>query len=116
VASIDLLAQGFATWQPYIRADAVLNTLFVMAMDSQSGSILVSRRARRAIAQIAIVNPALFVATLTQDIMDAKKSTNKIGLLKLVSIFARKVRFVLQRELVICACPIGLSVFVSACF
>ncbi|KAI8363680.1 hypothetical protein B0O80DRAFT_19406 [Mortierella sp. GBAus27b] len=90
VASIDLLAQGFATWQPYIRADAVLNTLFVMAMDSQTGTILVSRRARRAIAQIAIVNPALFVATLTQDIMDAKKSTNKIGLLKLVSIFARK--------------------------
>lgn len=91
VASIDLLAQGFATWQPYIRADAVLNTLFFMAMDSQPGNALVSRRARRAIAQIATVNPTLFVTTLTQDIMDAKKPGTKIGYLKLVSIFSRKV-------------------------
>ncbi|KAF9112405.1 hypothetical protein BGX27_003447 [Mortierella sp. AM989] len=90
IASIDLLAQGFASWQPYIRADAVLNTLFGMAMDSQPGNTLVSRRARRAIAQIAIINPVLFVATLTQDILDAKKPTDRIGLLKLVSIFSRK--------------------------
>ncbi|KAG0005763.1 hypothetical protein BGZ65_010237 [Modicella reniformis] len=91
VASIDLLAQGFATWQPYIRADAVLCTLFVMATDSQpGGTTLVFRRARRAIFQIATVNPVLFVATLTQDIMDVRKLGNKIGLLKLISIFSRK--------------------------
>ncbi|KAK3816196.1 MAG: hypothetical protein J3Q66DRAFT_258140, partial [Benniella sp.] len=90
VASIDLLAQGFATWQPHIRADAVLNTLFFMAMDSQPGNALVSRRARRAIAQIATVNPTLFVTTLTHDIMDAKKPGIKIGFLKLISIFSRK--------------------------
>ncbi|KAF9207213.1 hypothetical protein BGZ49_000937 [Haplosporangium sp. Z 27] len=88
IASIDLLAQGFASWQPFIRADAVLNTLFSMAMDS--GNTLVSRRARRAITQIAIINPVLFVATLTQDILDAKKPSDKVGLLKLVSIFSRK--------------------------
>jgi hypothetical protein len=91
VASIDLLAQGFAAWQPFIRADAVLNTLFVMAMETQPGNTLVCRRARRAIAQIAIINPTLFVATLTQDIMDAKMPADRIGLLKLISIFSRKV-------------------------
>ncbi|KAI1297776.1 hypothetical protein EDD11_006982 [Mortierella claussenii] len=90
VASIDLLAQGFASWQPFIRADAVLNTLFAMAMDSQPSNTLVSRRARRAIAQIATINPVLFVATLTQDILDAKKPVERMGLLKLVSIFSRK--------------------------
>ncbi|KAF9196064.1 hypothetical protein BGZ50_002321 [Haplosporangium sp. Z 11] len=90
VASIDLLAQGFATWQPFIRADAVLKTLFGMAMDSHTGNMLVSRRSRRAIAQIAAVNAALFVATLTQDIMDAKKPAERTGLLKLISIFSRK--------------------------
>jgi hypothetical protein len=96
VASIDLLAQGFATWQPHIRADAVLNTLFFMAMDSQPGNALVSRRARRAIAQIATVNPTLFVTTLTHDIMDAKKPGIKIGFLKLISIFSRKVWFLIS--------------------
>ncbi|KAG0278440.1 hypothetical protein BGZ95_004009 [Linnemannia exigua] len=90
VASIDLLSQGFASWQPFIRADAVLKTLFVMAMDSQSANSLVSRRARRAIAQIALVNPALFVTTLTQDILDSKRPNDRSGLLKLISIFSRK--------------------------
>ncbi|KAG0069554.1 hypothetical protein BGZ89_002619 [Linnemannia elongata] len=64
VASIDLLSQGFASWQPFIRADAVLKTLFLMAMDTQTANSLVSRRARRAIAQIALVNPALFNPTV----------------------------------------------------
>ncbi|KAG0324681.1 hypothetical protein BGZ99_001567 [Dissophora globulifera] len=90
IASIDLLAQGFASWQSYIRADAVLNTLFGMATDSHPSNTLVCRRARRAIAQIAIINPPLFVATLTQDIMDAKKPADRMGLLRLISIFSRK--------------------------
>ncbi|KAK5817079.1 hypothetical protein F5H01DRAFT_190815 [Linnemannia elongata] len=90
VASIDLLSQGFASWQPFIRADAVLKTLFLMAMDTQTANSLVSRRARRAIAQIALVNPALFVTTLTQDILDSKRPSDRSGLLKLISIFSRK--------------------------
>lgn len=91
VASIDLLAQGFACWQPFIRADTVLRTLFAMAMDSQPNLNLVSRRARRAVAQIAVVNPALFVTTLTQEIMDCRRASERMGLLKLISIFTRKV-------------------------
>ena len=98
VASIDLLAQGFASWQPFIRADAVLKTLFSMAMDSQPNSGMVSRRARRAITQIASVNSALFVATLTHEIMEAKRLTERIGLLKLISIFTRKV-MVLKKKI-----------------
>ncbi|KAG0023415.1 hypothetical protein BGZ81_008142 [Podila clonocystis] len=90
VASIDLLAQGFASWQAFIRADTVLKTLFAMAMDGQSNLSLVSRRARRAVALIAVVNPALFVTTLTQEIMDCKRASERMGLLKLISIFTRK--------------------------
>ncbi|KAF9028082.1 hypothetical protein BGZ52_000766 [Haplosporangium bisporale] len=90
VASIDLLAQGFACWQPFIRADTVLKTLFSMAMDGQSNLNLVSRRARRAVAQIAAVSPALFVTTLTQEIMDCRRASERMGLLKLISIFTRK--------------------------
>ncbi|KAG0336921.1 hypothetical protein BG000_006014 [Podila horticola] len=90
VASIDLLAQGFASWQPFIRADTVLKTLFAMAMDGQSNLNLVSRRARRAVAQIAVVNPALFVTTLTQEIVDCRRVSERMGLLKLISIFTRK--------------------------
>ncbi|KAF9934508.1 hypothetical protein FBU30_001649 [Linnemannia zychae] len=93
VASIDLLSQGFASWQPFIRADAVLKTLFVMAMDTHTANSLVSRRARRAIALIALVNPTLFVSTLTQEIHDSKKAIDRIGLLKLISIFSRKVLY-----------------------
>ncbi|KAF8942230.1 hypothetical protein BGZ47_006695 [Haplosporangium gracile] len=90
VASIDLLSQGFASWQPFIRADAVLKTLFLMAMETQAANSLVSRRARRAIGQIALVNPALFVTTLTQDILDSKRLSDRTGLLKLISVFSRK--------------------------
>ncbi|KAF9918542.1 hypothetical protein BX616_007985 [Lobosporangium transversale] len=97
IASIDLLSQGFGSWQPFIRADAVLHTLFTMAMDSQSYNTLVSRRARRAIARIAAINPTLFVTTLTQDILDVKKQADRAGLLKLVSIFSRKNPAVLYK-------------------
>ncbi|KAF9962712.1 hypothetical protein BGZ70_007957 [Mortierella alpina] len=90
VASIDLLAQGFATWQPFIRSDAVLKTMFILAMDSQGGNTLVYRRARRAITQIASVNPPLFVTTLPQEILDAKKPQERIRLLTFISIFSRK--------------------------
>ncbi|KAF9934929.1 hypothetical protein BGZ67_003642 [Mortierella alpina] len=90
VASIDLLAQGFATWQPFIRSDAVLKTMFTLAMDSQAGNTLVYRRARRAITQIASVNPPLFVTTLPQEILDAKKPQERIRLLTFISIFSRK--------------------------
>ncbi|KAF9430241.1 hypothetical protein BGZ94_007778 [Podila epigama] len=90
VASIDLLAQGFKSWQSFIRADTVLKTLFALAMDEQSGGSLVSRRAKRAVAQIAGVNHALFVATLTQEILECKRVSEKTGLLKLISIIARK--------------------------
>ncbi|KAG0100662.1 hypothetical protein BGZ93_008599 [Podila epicladia] len=90
VASIDLLAQGFASWQPFIRADTLLKTLFAMAMDGQTSLNLVSRRARRAVAQIAVVNSALFVTTLTQEIMDCRRASERMGLLKLISVFTRK--------------------------
>ncbi|KAG0202740.1 hypothetical protein BGX28_004845 [Mortierella sp. GBA30] len=90
VASIDLIAQGFGTWQPFIRSDAVLKTMFAMAMDSQASNTLVYRRARRAVTQIATVNPPLFVATLTQEILDAKKPQERTRLLTFISIFSRK--------------------------
>lgn len=91
VASIDLLAQGFATWQPFIRSDAVLKTMFTLAMDIQAGNALVYRRARRAITQIASVNPPLFVTTLPQEILDAKRPQDRIRLLAFISVFSRKV-------------------------
>lgn len=107
VASIDLLSQGFASWQPFIRADAVLKTLFLLAIDTHTANSLVSRRARRAIAQIALVNPALFATTLTQDILDSRRLSDRTGLLKLISVFSRKARYPLNTKILIhvfCEC------------
>ncbi|KAF9973369.1 hypothetical protein BGZ73_003401 [Actinomortierella ambigua] len=90
MAAIELIAQGFATWQPYLRADAVLKTLIGKAADTSPLNKFVCLRARKAVGQIAAINPTLFVRILTQEISDAKMIDEKIGYMKLVSYFARK--------------------------
>ncbi|KAG0233636.1 hypothetical protein BGW42_007309 [Actinomortierella wolfii] len=90
VAAIELIAQGFATWQPYLRAEAVLKTLFAIAIDPSPTNKFISLRARKAAGQIASINSTLFVSTLSREITEAKTIEDKTGYMKLISFFARK--------------------------
>ncbi|CEI98608.1 hypothetical protein RMCBS344292_12713 [Rhizopus microsporus] len=59
LSSMELLSQGFKTWENYINAAEVLRTLFMYATNSQPMMALISRGAKAAIFQISITNMPL---------------------------------------------------------
>lgn len=89
LASMELLSQGFSTWESYINVAEVLRTMFVYALDTQPA---VSRGANNAIFQIAATNMPLVIGTLTYDTTRAKKTSERIRCLKIIGTFIRKVK------------------------
>jgi hypothetical protein len=88
---MELLSQGFETWETYINAAEVLRTLFIYAADTQPVMALVSRGARAAIFKISIANMPLVISTLTFDTMNAKTLEDRLRCLKIIGSFIRKV-------------------------
>lgn len=93
LSSMELLSQGFQTWETYINAAEVLRTLFMYATDPQPFMALVSRGAKTAIFQISATNMPLVVSTLTFDTMNAKSMDSRLRCLKIIGTFIRKVCF-----------------------
>ncbi|KAG0174802.1 hypothetical protein DFQ30_002724 [Apophysomyces sp. BC1015] len=89
LASMELLSQGFSTWEAYINAAEVLRTLFAYATDPQFNA-LVNRGAKIAIFEIAKSNILLVMGTLTYDTMHAKNMDERIRCLKIIGHFIRK--------------------------
>ncbi|RUS32643.1 hypothetical protein BC938DRAFT_474774 [Jimgerdemannia flammicorona] len=112
IAAMELLARGFATWEPYLKTSELLRTLFAYATSepaefpvsgSSSGllsssntnssgttSAQVTRQARNSIFQIATANTPLFVSTMTFDLMNAKKPADRTAILRVISLVVRK--------------------------
>ncbi|KAI8637841.1 hypothetical protein BD408DRAFT_374442 [Parasitella parasitica] len=90
LSSMELLSQGFQTWETYINAAEVLRTLFMYAADSQPVMALVSRGAKTAIFQISVANMPLVISTLTFDTMNAKALDDRLKCLKIIGSFIRK--------------------------
>lgn len=91
LSSMELLSQGFQTWETYINAAEVLRTLFVYATDPQPVMALVSRGAKTAIFKISEANMPLVISTLTFDTMNAKSLDDRLRCLKIIGTFIRKV-------------------------
>ena len=87
---MELLSQGFNTWESYINAAEVLRTMFAYTADTQPA---VSRGAKNAIFQIASINTPLVIGTLTYDTSNAKKTEDRIQCLRIIGSFIRKVCF-----------------------
>ncbi|KAI7852315.1 hypothetical protein BDC45DRAFT_444103 [Circinella umbellata] len=87
LASMELLSQGFNTWESYINAAEVLRTMFAYTTDTQPA---VSRGAKNAIFQIASMNTPLVIGTLTYDTSNAKKLEDRIQCLRIIGSFIRK--------------------------
>lgn len=93
---MELLSQGFSTWEAYINASNVLRTLFTYANQPLAPSTA-SRQAIRQGAKNAIFTIAknnhmsLIIGTLTFDTTHAKKIEHRLGCLKIISSFIRKV-------------------------
>lgn len=92
LSSMELLSQGFKTWENYINAAEVLRTLFMYATNSQPMMALISRGAKAAIFQISITNMPLVISTLTFDTAHAKSLEDRLRCLKIIGIFIKKVR------------------------
>lgn len=90
LSSMELLSQGFQTWETYINVAEVLRTLFVYATDPQPVMALVSRGAKNAIFQISAANMPLVMSTLTFDTTNAKTFDERLRCLKIIGSFIRK--------------------------
>ncbi|CAO3613085.1 unnamed protein product [Mucor hiemalis] len=90
LSSMELLSQGFQTWETYINAAEVLRTLFTYATDSHPYMALVSRGAKTAIFQISVANMPLVISTLTFDTINAKSMDTRVRCLKIIGSFIRK--------------------------
>ena len=105
--AIELLGLVFKTWEPFLNAPAVLRTLFNLtgfngptsagnaALASPSNMLM----ARQALLAIAETQTALFINTLTFDLIHATSFSQRVGCLKLLGIFITKVILV---KLAIC--------------
>ncbi|KAM3583827.1 hypothetical protein VKS41_003798 [Umbelopsis sp. WA50703] len=89
-ASMELLAEGFSTWEAYIKSAEVLRTIFAYTGDRHSTSPQINRTARAAIFQIANNHMPLVVGTLTYDMMNAQKMEDRLACMRVVNMFARK--------------------------
>ncbi|KAG2228566.1 hypothetical protein INT48_008735 [Thamnidium elegans] len=90
LSSMELLSQGFQTWETFINAAEVLRTLFMYATDPLPAMALVSRGAKTAIFQISVANMPLVISTLTFDTMNAKSLDDRLRCLKIIGSFIRK--------------------------
>lgn len=87
LASMELLSQGFSTWESYINAAEILRTMFAYASGVQPA---ISRGARNALFKIARTNMPLVIGTLTFDATHAKKIEERLRCLRLIGMFIRK--------------------------
>jgi hypothetical protein len=95
--AIELCSRGFTTWQSYVDPMELLRRLFHLSTRKDSSSS--SAHARLAVLHVASSNPALFMSTLSMDILDAKSAEGRTSIMKLCVYMARKKPEVLENGL-----------------
>ncbi|ORY50412.1 hypothetical protein BCR33DRAFT_713222 [Rhizoclosmatium globosum] len=107
--AVELLGRGFKTWEPHLNAPNVLKTIiYTTGLQSPSNPGTPSRElstgagglnvpnsalvmiSRQAVVQIASINPALFISTVTNDFVSSKVLAERVGGLKLLGMFIAK--------------------------
>ncbi|KAL7423894.1 hypothetical protein Q5752_001479 [Cryptotrichosporon argae] len=97
--AIELTSRGFATWQSYVDPSSLLRRLFHLSTHKDAFGAPVSAAARLAVLHVAATNPALFMSTLSMDILDAKSVEGRTSIMKLCVFMARKRPEVLEHGL-----------------
>ncbi|KAJ9103892.1 hypothetical protein QFC21_002355 [Naganishia friedmannii] len=99
--AVDLTGRGFDIWQNFIDPSDMLRSLFTIAVgkdeDGQHQSIIA--HARAAVIQLASTSGAIFITTITMDILDAKTIAQRNAIMKLCVFVARKKPIVLLPSL-----------------
>ena len=113
--AIELASKGFSTWQAFIDPAEMLRRLFYLATQNPASgaeptsgqangtaavsSSSIAAQARLAVLHVASNNPALFMSTLSMDIVDAKTVEGRKSIMKLCVYMARKKPEVLENSL-----------------
>ena len=100
--AIDLVSKGFTVWQTYVDPMDLLRRLSHFATHkepSATGSTSIAAQARLAVLHVATSNPALFMSTLSMDILDAKSAAGRNSIMKLCVFLARKQPALLENGL-----------------
>ncbi|KAI8824039.1 uncharacterized protein EV422DRAFT_564745 [Fimicolochytrium jonesii] len=127
-AAVELLGAGWADWEVHVNGTALLRTLIGFSGLSGGGggantsgnggatptgappttpSLVTTpslnpplvAAARQAIVQIATCNPALFISTLSFDLMHSKSAVERAGALRLLGMFIAKKPLILYPHL-----------------
>ncbi|KAI9328858.1 hypothetical protein BDR26DRAFT_939723 [Obelidium mucronatum] len=106
--AVELLSRGFRSWEPHVNAAAVLRAIILTtglqspstssgtpSKDGSGGGNSAPNPAlvmtsRHAVVQIATINPALFITTITYDFVHSKVVAERVGGLKLLGMFIAK--------------------------
>ncbi|KAJ7644581.1 hypothetical protein FB45DRAFT_898250 [Roridomyces roridus] len=102
VLAIDLCSRGFHIWQHYIDAMEILRALFTLATSARKEAISAQNagpQARLAVLQIAANNTALFMTTLTLDILNPSGLEHRKAVMQIVAFLIRKRPLVLYPNL-----------------
>ncbi|KAK6908897.1 hypothetical protein I203_102903 [Kwoniella mangroviensis CBS 8507] len=105
--AIEICSKGFTTWQSYVDPSDLLRRLFHLSThkdfasntNGNGNSISIAAQARLAVLHVASSNPALFMSTLSMDILDAKSVEGRTSIMKLCVYMARKKPNVLENGL-----------------
>ncbi|OCH87320.1 hypothetical protein OBBRIDRAFT_889871 [Obba rivulosa] len=100
--AIELCSRGFAIWQQHVDAVEMLRALFTLATSTRKDAISphnIGVQARSAVLQIATNNPALFMTTLTIDILHPRTLSHRKSILQLVIFLIRKKPLTLYSNL-----------------
>jgi hypothetical protein len=94
--AVDLCSRGFNIWQQYIDAPAMLRALFALATNMRKDGLAgnVGAQARLAVLHIVTHNTALFMTTLSLDIVSPQGIEHRRSIMQLVAFLIRKVRAV----------------------
>jgi len=95
--AIELCSKGFTTWQSYVDPMELLRRLFHLSTRKDASAA--SAHARLAVLHVASSNPALFMSTLSMDILDAQSAEGRTSIMKLCVYMARKKPEVLEHGL-----------------
>lgn len=87
--AIDLCARGFSIWQSYVDPSDLLRALFALVVSRQASPAVIAQ-ARVATLKLATTASALFVTTLSMDVIAAETVPARESAMKLCVFVARK--------------------------
>lgn len=95
--AIELCSKGYSIWQTFADPMDLLRRLFHLS--TRKDASIVNAQARNAVLHVASSNPALFMSTLSMDILDARSAEGRTSIMKLCVFMARKKPEVLENGL-----------------